>query len=203
MFLFGGMLMKILIIDGVGLIGETIARKLLENVELKFFSKDPMNLEIHGENVERINGDVQNVEQLMVAMADIDRVLVIPSNDDLPQVMQGLIETMSERNVQKVVFIVPTEVYDENPAQIEIEGDLKDDLLLRNIREATDEIENSGINYTIIQPDWFDNPQDRYRIAQKKPAANGYDTDLQKKCVDLAIRALISEDYAARESLKV
>lgn len=186
MFLFGGMLMKILIIDGVGLIGETIARKLLEN-----------------ENVERINGDVRNVEQLMIAMGGIDRVLVIPSNDDLPQMMQGLIETMSEINAQKIVFIVPTEVYDENPAQIEIEGDLKDDLLLRNIREATDEIENSRINYTIIQPDWFDNRQDRYQIAQKKPATNGYDTDSQKKCVDLAIRALISEDYAERESLKV
>lgn len=81
---------------------------------------------------------------------------------------------MEETKVKRLIFISSMGIYNEIPSSVDASGNLKNNPMLKDYRNAADVVEQSSLDYTIIRPGWFDNGPDDYKITHKGEAFRGY-----------------------------
>lgn len=183
---------KVLIIGATGTLGTAARKAILEGSDdqVTLFSRSANRIKLSDPARETvISGDVTNDDALAKAMAGQDAVFAALSGN-LGAFAQKIVAAMERNGISRLVFITSMGIYDEIPASIGANGNLKYNPALRPYRQAADVIENSDLNYTIVRPGWFTAGPVDYEVTRKGEPFGGHDVsvssiaDLVKRLVD-------------------
>lgn len=194
---------KILIIGATGSIGSKLRKTLLEKTdyELTLFSTRAGSLKIDKNREKAIAGNVFDKAQLKEAVENQDVVFAALSGN-LEKMAESIVEVMKNTGVKRIIFISSMGIYNELPNSKGAIGDLPNNSILMPYRKAADVIENSGLEYTVIRPGWFDEGSDDYEITKKGEQFSGH--DISRQAIANFVSKLIEiPDYGVNESFGI
>ena len=150
---------NIIIIGATGSLAKYVieASKQIENVNLTLFARNPQKLSSSlTEKTKVIKGDALILDDLKKAISGQDIVYVNLAGD-LDIMSQNIIKAMKETGVKRIIAISSIGIYDK-PLQS----------ILVPYRKLADNIEASGLEYSIIRPNWFTSGNEiQYHITKK------------------------------------
>lgn len=139
---------KVLIIGATGSLAKYVieAVKPLENIELTLFvrNKNRLSKEL-SDNCEVIEGNALNFIDIKKAVKGKD-IVYINLDGDLETMTNNIVLGMQEEKVKRIIAISSIGIYNVPLRPV-----------LVPYRKLADIIENSGLIYTILRPDWFTN----------------------------------------------
>jgi len=113
-------------------------------------------------NATIVEGDVMDYSKLKDAITGHDIVYVNLAGD-LEPMAKNIVKAMKETGVKRIIAISSIGIYDEPVKPI-----------LLPYRKLADVIHASGLDYTILRPDWFTNANEvNYAITQKGEPETG------------------------------
>ena len=194
---------KILIIGATGSIGSKLRKTLLEKTdyELTLFSTRAGSLKIDKNREKAIAGNVFDKVQLKKAVENQDVVFAALSGN-LEKMAENIVEVMKNTGVKRIIFISSMGIYNELPNSKGVIGDLPNNSILMPYRKAADVIENSGLEYTVIRPGWFDEGSDDYEITKKDEQFRGHDISRQA-IANFVAKLIETPDYGVNESFGI
>ena len=194
---------KILIIGATGSIGSKLRKTLLEKTdyELTLFSTRAGSLKIDKNREKAIAGNVFDKVQLKEAVENQDVVFVALSGN-LEKMAENIVEVMKNTGVKRIIFISSMGIYNELTNSKGAIGDLPNNSILMPYRKAADVIENSGLEYTVIRPGWFDEGSDDYEITKKDEQFRGHDISRQA-IANFVAKLIETPDYGVNESFGI
>ena len=154
--------MKNILIIGAN---DSLAREVIAAAErhpdlrLTLFARRPKNA---AKTHRTFAGDALNVADLTAAMAGQD-VVYVNLAGDLGAMGANIVAAMQAAGVRRVVAVSSIGIYDEPLRAV-----------LRPYRALADIIEQSGLDYTILRPDWFTNADEvDYQLTPKGQPETG------------------------------
>ncbi|RRK10206.1 NAD-dependent epimerase/dehydratase family protein [Lactiplantibacillus garii] len=167
---------KGLIIGATGSIGSAVRQTLLAqtDVQLTLYSRRADRLKLTADRETAIAGSATDDDQLARAVRGQDFVFVALSGD-MASFAAHIVAVMERANVQRLIFITTMGIYQEIPAWLGDSPEPYHNPILKSFREAADQIEQSGLNYTIIRPGWYTNGPVNYELTQKGEPFGGHD----------------------------
>jgi len=158
--------MKKVIIIGAGgtLAGPVIeALQKLNDVALTLFLLNKRRLQPkYAQNVAIIEGDVMDYAVLKSAIEGHDLVYVNLAGD-LEPMAKNIVKAMKETGVKRVIAVSSIGIYITPLRSV-----------LTPYRKLADVFENSGLDYTILRPDWFTNANEiDYELTRKGEPERG------------------------------
>lgn len=176
---------KILILGASGSLAEYVieAIKQLNNIELFLFVRNKNRLsKTTAEDCTIIEGDAMNFDSIKDAIEGKDIVYVNLAGN-LEPMARNIVKAMQDAGVKRIIAISSIGIY-KTP--------LKSALI--QYRKLADVIESSGLEYTILRPDWFTNANEvDYTITQKGEAEIG--TAISRKSIASFIATIIENPY--------
>ncbi|MDO5509279.1 MAG: NAD(P)H-binding protein [Weeksellaceae bacterium] len=154
---------KVLIIGASGSLAQYVIEALKEvsNVELTLFARNKNRIS-NTANAIVIEGDAENFNDLKNAVTGKDIVYVNLAGN-LDEYSKNIIHAMKEIGVKRVIAISSIGIFDEPLKSV-----------LKPYRALSDNFENSGLEYTILRPDWFTNGNEiDYQITHKGEPEKG------------------------------
>jgi uncharacterized protein YbjT (DUF2867 family) len=138
-----------------------------------------------------VEGDVLDFNQLKEAITGQDIVYANLSGD--PEAMaKNIVKAMEETGVKKLIFISSIGIYDVSLRPV-----------LKPYRKASDVIEASELEYTILRPTWFTNADEvDYETTGKGEPEKG-SVISQKSLATFIIRIIESPEKYIRENMGV
>ena len=139
---------KIIIIGASGSLAEYVVKELNKNHDVKqtFFLRNKNRLSKIGiGNTAVVEGDVMDYEKLKAAISGHDIVYVNLAGN-LEAMAKNITKAMHETGVMRIIAISSIGIYKKPLKPV-----------LEPYRKLADVIEGSGLDYTIIRPDWFTN----------------------------------------------
>lgn len=193
---------NVLIIGATGTIGSAVRKELLTTTDdqLTLFSRsaDRLNFDPNREKV--IAGNVLN-DDLDKAMENQDAVFVALSGN-LGVFAKQIVKAMNRNDVKRLIFITSMGIYNEIPASVGADGNLRNNPILRPYREAADVIEDSNLDYTIIRPGWFTGGPVDYEVTKKGEPFGGHDVSVSS-IADLVKQLIEDNSLYSRESVGI
>jgi len=185
---------KIIIIGAAGSLATYVveALKPLANVELTLFVRNPNRLSKSvAAGCKVIEGDAMKYNDVKNAIAGQDIVYVNLAGD-LENMITHIVKAMQETGVQRIIAISSIGIY-ETPLKP----------ILAPYRKLADVIESSGLDYTILRPDWFTNGNEiDYAITHKGQPETG--SAVSRKSIAAFIAAVIQNpDLYKHENLGI
>jgi uncharacterized protein YbjT (DUF2867 family) len=157
--------MKNVIIIGAGgsLAGPVIEElQKLKDVHLTLFLRSKNRLQNNLSNATVVEGDVMDYPTLKEAVNGQDIVYVNLAGN-LEAMAGNIVKAMKETGVKRIIAISSIGIY-KTPLQS----------VLVPYRKLADVIESSGLDYTILRPDWFTNGNEvDYAITKKGEPEKG------------------------------
>ena len=195
----------ILIIGANGKVSMEATKIFLEdsNFNVDLFLRNAHRLPDYASNrITVYEGDAKNVEDLEQALNNVDIVFASLSGS-LDIEARAIIDAMNNKNVQRLIFIAAPGIYDELPTKFnEFNKEQFGDKLIK-YRKASDIIEDSNIDYTIIRPAWltFKNEID-YEVTDKNSEFKG--TEVSRRSVaNLAVRIAKNPELYSKQNIGV
>ncbi|MGA4513686.1 uncharacterized protein YbjT (DUF2867 family) [Staphylococcus caledonicus] len=195
----------ILIIGANGKVSMEATKIFLEdsNFNVDLFLRNAHRLPDYASNrITVYEGDAKNVEDLEQALDNVDIVFASLSGS-LDIEAKAIIDAMNSKNVQRLIFIAAPGIYDELPPKFnEFNKEQFGDKLVK-YRKASDIIEDSNIDYTIIRPAWltFKNETD-YEVTDKNSEFKG--TEVSRRSVaSLAVRIAKNPELYSKQNIGV
>lgn len=139
---------KVIIIGAGGSLAGPVIEELQkqDDITLTLFLRNKRRLQSkYTLNATVIEGDVMNFPVLKNAIEGQD-IVYINLAGDLETMTKNIVKAMKETGVKRVIAISSIGIY-INPLRS----------VIIPYRRLADEIENSGLDYTILRPDWFTN----------------------------------------------
>lgn len=174
---------KVIIIGASGSLAPNVisALKGLDSVALTLFVRNKKRLpKESADNCTVIEGDVINYNSVKTAVAGQD-IVYINLAGNLEAMVLNIVKAMQETGVKRVIAISSIGIYITPIKPV-----------LMSYRKLADVIEASGLDYTILRPDWFTNTNEvDYAITRKGEPENG--TAISRKSI-AAFVSLIVED---------
>lgn len=185
---------KVIIIGATGSLARFVieAVKQLDDVSLTLFMRNKSNLnKALAEGCTLIEGDAMNYSAIEKAVAGQD-IVYINLAGNLETMTRNIVEAMEEAKVKRVIAISSIGIY---------ELPLKP--VLVPYRQLADTIENSGLDYTILRPDWFTNGNEiDYAITKKGEPESG--SAISRKSIAAFIATIIKDlTLHSRENLGI
>lgn len=185
---------KVVVIGATGSLAQYVieATKKIENVELTLFARTPNRLSkklSEGTKVEQ--GDALKINDLKNAISGQDIVYVNLAGD-LDKMSQNIITAMKETGVKRIIAISSIGIYNE-PVQP----------ILKPYRKLADNIEASGLDYTIIRPNWFTTVDEiDYHITKKSEPEIGGAVS-RKSIADLVAKIIENPQLYHNENIGI
>ncbi|KRN28676.1 saccharopine dehydrogenase related protein [Lactobacillus selangorensis] len=194
---------KVLILGATGTVGSAVRQTLLTETDdqLTLFARHPNGLQTNPAREQVIAGDVMSESDLRTAIRGQEVVFAALSGN-LGTMAQQIVSAMDAENVTRLIFITSMGIYNEIPAAIGADGNLKFNPALKPYRQAADVIEASDLNYTLIRPGWFDNGNPSYEITHKGEPFGGHNVAV-KSIADLVRRLSADSSLGSRDSLGI
>ena len=99
-------------------------------------------------------GDAKNKEDLEKALNEVDVVFASLSGS-LDKQAETIVQAMVSKNVKRLIFVAAPGIYDELPESFNEWNKQQFGEKLSLYRKASDIIESSDLDYTIIRPGWL------------------------------------------------
>lgn len=178
---------NVVVIGATGSLAQYVieALKTLADVSLTLFARTTGRLSknlVNGCNI--IQGDAMNYEDVKQAVTGQDIVYVNLAGN-LEAMAKNIVKAMQETGVKRIIAISSIGIYDKPLRSV-----------LVPYRTLADVIENSGLDYTILRPDWFTNGNEiDYHITHKGEPEVG--AALSRKSIAAFIATLVEnpENY--------
>ncbi len=176
---------KVIIIGATGSLASVVVKELEQqkDVALTLFVRNKNRI-LNTQNVHIIEGDATNYNAIKSAIAGQD-IVYINLAGDLETMTNNIVKAMQENKVKRVIAISSIGIYDKPLKSI-----------LKPYRALADILEASGLDYTIIRPDWFTNGNEvDYHITVKpEPETGGA---LSRKSIAAFVASIIEnpENY--------
>ncbi|MDH6253809.1 uncharacterized protein YbjT (DUF2867 family) [Chryseobacterium sp. H1D6B] len=172
---------KVLIIGATGSLAEYVieALKDLENTELTLFvrNKNKLSKEVSDQYIVT-EGDAVNYDDVKNAVKGQD-IVYINLAGNLEIMAENIVKAMNEERVRRVIAVSSIGIYDTPLKSI-----------LIPYRKLADVIENSGLEYTILRPDWFTSTDEiNYTLTQKNESETG--SAISRKSIAAFVAELI------------
>lgn len=185
---------KVIIIGASGSLGIVVTERLsaMTDVHLTLFVRNKRRLPSRlPEQHTLIEGDVMHYENLKNAIEGQD-IVYINLAGNLEAMGKNIVKAMQETGVKRVIAISSIGIYDTPMKPV-----------LTEYRKLADVIESSGLEYTILRPDWFTNGNENsYTLTQKGKPETG--TAISRKSIAEFISTLIENPKLyVRENLGI
>lgn len=172
---------KVIIIGATGSLAQYVieAIKQIENAAITLFARSKNRLSKNAaEGCTVIEGDAMNYNDIKNAVAGQDIVYVNLAGN-LEPMAKNIVQAMNEVGVKRIVAISSIGIY-EKPLKP----------VLIPYRKLADVIEASGLDYTILRPDWFTNANEvDYAITQKGTPEAG--TAISRKSIAVFVATIV------------
>lgn len=192
------MAQRVLILGANGQLARNTTSRFLETSDcrLTLYLRHASRLENPDPSrVKIVEGDVLDGQRLQSAMADQDVVYANLAGDMAVQA-STIIEAMEARKLKRLIFISSMGIYGEVPGE-------RYSSILDPYRDSAQLIENSGLDYTILRPGWFERGgKAGYQITQKGEPFKGRSVSLNGLS-DLIVKLARSPGLHVRRSLGV
>ena len=173
---------KVIIIGASGSLAGYVIEELqkLKNVHLTLFLRNKSRLNKSNlTNAIVTEGDVMDYPKLKDAINGQDIVYVNLAGN-LEAMIKNIVKAMQETGVKRIIAISTIGIY-ETPLKP----------VLQPYRKLADVIEASGLDYTILRPDWFTNADEvDYEITKKGEPEKG--TAISRKSIAAFIGKIVN-----------
>jgi uncharacterized protein YbjT (DUF2867 family) len=191
---------KVLILGAAGQIAGFAIDLFLErtDAQLTLYLRNAQRLKsLKSNRVTVVEGDVLDQKKLQEAMTGQD-VVYANLSGELERQAKNIVQAMKGAGVKRIIFIGSMGIYDEIP------GEKHGSVLEPYIKSAAI-IEESGLNYTIIRPEWLNNKDEiDYETTQKgEPFKNPRALVSRKSVADLVVKLSQSDSLEVGHSLGV
>jgi uncharacterized protein YbjT (DUF2867 family) len=174
---------KVIIIGASGSLAQYVIETLkeLNNVTLSLFARNKNRLSKSiAEDCTIIEGDAMDYADVKNAVAGQDIVYVNLAGN-LETMTTNIVKAMQETGVKRIIAISSIGIY-ETPIKT----------VLIPYRKLADMIESSGLDYTILRPDWFTNANEiDYAITHKGQPETG--TAISRKSIAAFVSTIIQD----------
>ena len=172
---------KVIVIGATGNLAVYVieALKKLRDVQLCLFVRNKNKLQPDNkEGCDIIEGDAMDYGSVKNALKGQDIVYVNLAGS-LEAMTKNIVKAMHETNVKRIIAISSIGIY-ETPMKS----------VLIPYRKLADVIESSGLDYTILRPDWFTNSNEvDYALTKKGEPEKG--TAISRKSIAAFISTII------------
>lgn len=195
---------RVLIIGATGTLGSAARQAILTGTDdqLTIFARSAGQIRVNDPDRETVvSGDVMNDADLDQALAGQDAVFAALSGD-LGAYAKQIVTAMDRNHVSRLIFITSMGIYDEIPASVGENGNLKYNPVLRPYREAADIVEESDLNYTVVRPGWFTSGPVKYEVTRKGEPFGGHDVSISS-IADLVKRLVDDDHLYSRDSVGI
>jgi uncharacterized protein YbjT (DUF2867 family) len=156
---------KVIVIGATGSLASYVVDELhkLKDVHQTLFVRKKNRLRKSDlPNTTIVEGDVLDYAKLKEAVSGQD-ILYVNLAGDLQAMAKNIVKAMKETGVKRIIAISSIGIYDEPVKSV-----------LIPYRKLADVIEASGLDYTILRPDWFTNTDEiDYVITHKGEPETG------------------------------
>lgn len=196
--------MQILIIGANGSVAKIATQGFLTgtNANLKLYLRNAKRLSsIAKQNpnrVQLIEGDALDKNALKNAMSGVNVVYANLAGNDLPKMAETIIAAMKEAGLKRLIWISSYGVYGEvNDGSISS--------MLAPYAKSVQVVESSGLDYTIIRPQWFSSADEiDYELTKKGEKFKNPSAYISRKSIaHLVIRLCLEKDFGVKESLGI
>lgn len=191
--------MKIAVIGASSQVGLEFIDLALEKetIKLNLFlrnSKKLSHLTLPQETVEVFEGSASNKDDLLSAVKGVDAVFVSLAGD-MPVFAQAIVDAMKEQGVKRIVFVTTLGILDEVKGAFGKWNTAVIGEYFPVYRAASDIIEASGLDYTVLRPAWLTNQAEvDYEITLRDEDFKG--TEVSRRSVAAAgLDAIVNENY--------
>lgn len=148
---------KVIIIGASGSLATVVIEELKKqnDVALTLFARNKNRISNPG-NAKTIEGEANNYNDVKNAIAGQDIVYVNLAGN-LGGMSKNIIKAMQETGVKRIIAISSIGIFDTPMKPV-----------LKPYRALSDNIENSGLDYTILRPDWFTNANEIDYVLTRK-----------------------------------
>ncbi len=170
---------KVLIIGATGSLANIVIEelKMQSNVELTLFVRSKSRIS-NPANAIIFEGDAMNYDDVKNAIAGQDLVYINLAGN-LEAMGNNIVKAMQETDVKRVIAISSIGIYDIPLKPV-----------LVPYRKLADVIEASGLDYTILRPDWFTNGNEvNYALTKKGEPEKG--TAISRKSIAAFVATII------------
>jgi uncharacterized protein YbjT (DUF2867 family) len=185
---------NVLIIGASGGIAQIVTDLLIEEhgIQLTLFVRNMSRLKVNQITYCKVvEGNVMDIEALKSAMAGQDIVYVNLAGD-LEKMAKNIVAAMKQTGVGKVIFISSIGIYQKPLKSV-----------LIPYRKGADVIEESGLDYTILRPNWFSNADEVDYETTKKGEPEKGSTISRKSLATLITEIIKSPDDFKNQNLSV
>jgi len=184
---------KVIIIGASGSLAQYVIETLhvMGDIELTYFVRNKNRLAQNGAKGRIIEGDAMKFGNIKNAISGHDIVYVNLAGN-LESMAKNIVKAMQESSVKRIIAISSIGIY-ETPLRS----------VLIPYRKLADIIETSGLDYTILRPDWFtsDNEID-YALTQKGSPETG--SAISRKSIAAFVASIIQNpDIHKNENLGI
>ncbi|HEV7621759.1 MAG TPA: NAD(P)H-binding protein [Flavisolibacter sp.] len=185
---------KVIIIGASGSLAGYVVEELQnrKDVHLTLFLRNKNRLNSRAlSNAANVEGDVMDYSKLKDAINGQDIVYVNLAGN-LEAMAKNIVKAMQETGVKRIIAISSIGIY-ETPLKS----------VLQPYRKLADVIEASGLDYTILRPDWFTNANEvDYDITRKGEPEKG--SAISRKSIAAFIAKIVeSPDKWKNENLGI
>lgn len=182
---------KILIIGATGSLGRVVTSTTLQrSLDVTLFVRNKGKLGNVG-NAKVIEGDATNLSALENAVKGKD-VVYINLAGDLEKMGKTIVTAMKNQGVKRVVAISSISIYDTPLPSV-----------LKPYRALADLIENSGLEYTILRPNWFTNANEVDYILTPKSEPERGTAVSRKSIADCVVKIFENPRTHVNENLNI
>lgn len=171
---------KVIIIGASGSLAKYVIDTLqnVPEVKLTLLARNKSRIANDTTNCTVVEADVMDYDKLKNSISDQD-IVYINLAGDLEAMTKNIVKAMQETRVKRVIAISSIGIY-KTPLST----------ALKPYRLLADIIEASGLDYTIIRPDWFTNDNEvDYHITKKpEPEVGG---PLSRKSIAAFVASLV------------
>lgn len=171
---------KVLVIGASGSLAKYVIDTLqhVPNIHLTLLARNKSRIENDTTNCSVVQADVMDYDRLKNAIDGQDIVYVNLAGN-LEAMSKNIVKAMQEAGVKRIIAISSIGIYQTSLKPV-----------LIPYRKLADVIESSGLDYTILRPEWFTNANEvDYVITQKGTPEIG--TAISRKSIAAFVAGLV------------
>jgi len=192
--------MKILLLGASGSLGGYVIEELLgvDGVNLRLYSRDIKKLEkFKSDSTELMQGDAKDEARLVEALSGVNAVYAGLAGS-LEMMASTLVSAMKKSGVKRVVWITSYGIYEG-----EVPSGRRAPSSYINSAKI---IENSGLDYTLIRPQWFSGANEiDYEVTSwaKGEKFKNENAQISRKSIANLVKRCLVDSFGIKDSLGI
>lgn len=184
---------NILILGASGSLATVVIKNLIENkeVNLTLFARNKNRISPEFSDLKMIAGDAMNFDAVKKAVEN-QEIVYVNLAGNLETMVKNIVKAMQENGVKRIIAISSIGIY-ETPLKS----------VLIPYRKLADVIENSGLDYTILRPDWFTNDNEIDYVITKKGEPESGSAISRKSIADFISKIIENPELHLKENLGI